>query len=173
MMEIVVETERLILRKFTLQDAPFVLNLVNTPTWLRFIGDRNVHSIEDAERYLLNGSLKSYREHGFGFYAVISKDNFECLGMCGLVKRDSLEDVDIGFAFLPNSAGKGYGFEAATATMNLAKNTLKLKRIIAIVDPENEISIGLIKKIGLTYEKMIQLSPDDIELMLWGKSLMG
>lgn len=172
-MEIVVETERLILRKFTLQDAPFVLKLVNTPTWLRFIGDRNVHSIEDAERYLLNGSLKSYREHGFGFYAVINKANLDCLGMCGLVKRDSLEDVDIGFAFLPDSAGKGYGFEAATATMNLAKNTLKLKRIIAIVDPENEISIGLIKKIGLTYEKMIQLSPDDIELMLWGKSLMG
>ncbi len=172
-MEIVVETERLILRKFTLQDAPFVLNLVNTPTWLRFIGDRNVHSIEDAERYLLNGSLKSYQEHGFGFYAVLTKESFQPVGMCGLVKRDSLKDVDIGFAFLPDSAGKGYGFEAATATMSLAKNTLKLKRIIAIVDPENEISIGLIKKIGLTYERMLQLSPDDIELMLWGKSLMG
>jgi RimJ/RimL family protein N-acetyltransferase len=167
-MEIVIETERLILRKFTLKDAPFLLELVNTPAWLQFIGDRNVHTVEEAENYLRNGNLKSYVEHGFGFYLVAIKENKEAIGMCGLVKRDSLDDIDIGFAFLPNSIGKGYGYEAASATLDYALNILKLGRIIAIVDPQNTSSIALIKKIGLQYEKMVQLSHKDIELMLFG-----
>lgn len=167
-MEIVIETQRLILRKFTLEDAPFLLELVNTPAWLQFIGDRNVHTVEEAENYLRNGNLKSYAEHGFGFYLVVTKESNEAIGMCGMVKRDSLEDIDIGFAFLPNSIGKGYGYEAASATLNYAQNVLKLGKIIAIVDPQNTSSIALIKKIGLQYEKMVQLSPDDIELMLFG-----
>jgi ribosomal-protein-alanine N-acetyltransferase len=167
-MEIVIETERLILRKFTLEDAPFVLELVNTPAWLQFIGDRNVHTVEEAENYLRNGNLKSYVEHGFGFYLVATKENNEAIGMCGMVKRDSLEDIDIGFAFLPNSIGKGYGYEAASATLDYGLNVLKLGRIVAIVDPENANSIALIKKIGLKYEKMVQISTNDIELMLFG-----
>lgn len=167
-MEIVIETERLILRKFTLEDAPFLLELVNTPAWLQFIGDRNVHTVEEAENYLRNGNLKSYTEHGFGFYLVAIKESNEAIGMCGLVKRDSLEDIDIGFAFLPNSIGKGYGYEAASATLDYALNVLKLGRIVAIVDPQNASSIALIKKIGLKYEKMVQISTNDIELMLFG-----
>lgn len=167
-MEIVIETERLILRKFTLEDAPFLLELVNTPAWLQFIGDRNVHTVEEAENYLRNGNLKSYAEHGFGFYLVAIKESNEAIGMCGLVKRDSLEDIDIGFAFLPNSIGKGYGYEAASTTLDYALNVLKLGRIIAIVDPQNASSIALIKKIGLKYEKMVQISTNDIELMLFG-----
>lgn len=145
-MEIVIETQRLILRKFTLEDAPFLLELVNTPAWLQFIGDRNVHTVEEAENYLRNGNLKSYAEHGFGFYLVVTKESNEAIGMCGMVKRDSLEDIDIGFAFLPNSIGKGYGYEAASATLNYAQNVLKLGKIIAIVDPQNTSSIALIKK---------------------------
>ena len=167
MTEIIINTERLILRKFTLSDAPFMLELLNTPDWLRFIGDRNIHTVEEAEQYLLNGYMKSYETHGFGFYAVILEETQELIGMCGLIKRDTLEDVDIGFAFLPQFMGKGYGFEAASATLHYAQNILELKKIIAIVDPENEVSIALIKKIGLRFERMIQLSHKDIELMLF------
>lgn len=169
----ILETERLILRKFTLDDAPFMLELLNTPTWLQFIGDRNVHTIEDAENYLKNGTLKSYQEHGFGFYAVIEKAETsdrigKTIGMCGLIKRDSLPDIDIGFAFLPNLISRGFGYEAASATLDYAKNTLKIDRIIAIVNPDNEKSIGLIKKIGMQFEKMIKFGNEEKELMLFG-----
>lgn len=167
-METVIETERLILRKFTVDDAPFMLELLNTTSWLRFIGDRNVHSIEEAEQYLINGNIKSYEIYGFGFYAVIENSSQKLIGMCGLKKRDSLEDVDIGFAFMPNFMGKGYGFEAASATLEYAQTMLKLEKVIAIVNPENQLSIALIKKIGLQFEKMVQLSANDIELMMFG-----
>lgn len=166
-MEIVIETERLILRKFTTEDAPFMLKLLNTPAWLRFIGDRNVHTVEEAKQFLLNGYLKSYKTHGFGFYLAMEKTTQNPIGMCGLVKRNTLEDVDIGFAFLPDFVGKGYGFEAASATLNYAENVLKLEKVIAIVDAENVVSIALIKKIGLQFERMVRLSADDIELMLF------
>jgi [ribosomal protein S5]-alanine N-acetyltransferase len=166
-MEIVIETERLILRKFTVDDASFILGLLNTPSWLRFIGDRNVHSVEEAKQFLLKGYLKSYETHGFGFYVTVEKSTQNPIGMCGLVKRDSLEDVDIGFAFMPEFMGKGYGFEAASATLKYAKIVLKLEKVIAIVDPENVVSIALIKKIGLQFERMVRLSADDIELMLF------
>ena len=166
-MEIVIETERLILRKFTVDDAPFILELLNTPNWLRFIGDRNVHNVEEAKQFLLNGYMKSYETHGFGFYAVMEKGTQNLIGMCGLVKRDTLEDVDIGFAFMPDFMGKGYGFEAALATLHYAQNVLKLDTVIAIVNPENNVSIGLIKKIGLQFEKMITFYPEEKELMLF------
>jgi [ribosomal protein S5]-alanine N-acetyltransferase len=166
-MEIVIETERLILRKFTIDDASFMLKLLNTPSWLRFIGDRNVHSVEEAKQFLLNGYLKSYETHGFGFYVTVEKATQNPIGMCGLVKRNTLEDVDIGFAFMPDFVGKGYGFEAASATLKYAENVLKLEKVIAIVDPENVVSIALIRKIGLQFEKMVRLSVDDIELMLF------
>jgi [ribosomal protein S5]-alanine N-acetyltransferase len=161
-MEIVIETERLILRKFTIDDAAFMLEMLTTPTWLRFIGDRNVRT--------LDGNIRSYREYGFGFYVVVIKETQEAIGICGIVKREGLEDVDIGFAFFQQFMGKGYGYESAAAVLNYALNDLKIKRIVAIVDPENVVSIALIKKIGLQFEKMIQLSPKDIELMLFGNT---
>ena len=92
MMEIVIKTQRLILRKFTLDDAAFMLKLLNTPTWLRFIGDRNVKTLEEAEQYLLNGNIRSYQEYGFGFYVVVIKETQESIGICGIVKREGLED---------------------------------------------------------------------------------
>lgn len=167
-MEIVIETQRLILRKFTVDDAAFMLELLNTPDWLRFIGNRNVRTLEQAKQYLLNGYIRSYQEHGFGFYVVVIKATQESIGICGIVKRKDLEDVDIGFAFFQQFMGKGYGYESACAVLNYARNDLKIKRIVAIVDSENLVSIALIKKIGLQFEKMIQLSPKDIELMLFG-----
>ena len=167
-MEIVIETKRLIIRKFTVDDAAFMLKLLNTPNWLRFIGDRNVRTLEQAEQYLLNGYIKSYQDYGFGFYVVVIKETQESIGICGIVKREGLEDVDIGFAFFQQFMGKGYGYESASAILNYAHNDLKIKRIVAIVDPENVVSIALIKKIGLQFERMIQVSPKDIELMLFG-----
>ena len=166
-MEIVIETERVILRKFTIDDAAFMLEMLNTPTWLRFIGDRNVKTLEEAENYLLNGNIRSYQEYGFGFYVVVIKETQESIGICGIVKREGLEDVDIGFAFFQQFMGKGYGYEAGSATLNYALNDLKIKKIVAIVDPENVVSIALLKKIGLQFKKMIQLSPKGIELMLF------
>ena len=166
-MEIVIETERVILRKFTIDDAAFMLETLNTPTWLRFIGDRNVKTLEEAENYLLNGNIRSYQEYGFGFYVVVIKETQESIGICGIVKREGLEDVDIGFAFFQQFMGKGYGYEAGSATLNYALNDLKIKKIVAIVDPENVVSIALLKKIGLQFKKMIQLSPKGIELMLF------
>ena len=144
-----------------------MLEMLNTPTWLRFIGDRNVKTLEEAENYLLNGNIRSYQEYGFGFYVVVIKETQESIGICGIVKREGLEDVDIGFAFFQQFMGKGYGYEAGSATLNYALNDLKIKKIVAIVDPENVVSIALLKKIGLQFEKMIQLSPKDIELMLF------
>ena len=167
-MEIVIETKRLIIRKFTVDDSAFMLELLNTPDWLRFIGDRNIRTLEQAEQYLLNGYMKSYQDYGFGFYVVAVKETQESIGICGIVKREGLEDVDIGFAFFQQFMGKGYGYESASAVLNYALNDLKIKRIVAIVDPENVVSIALIKKIGLQFEKMIQVSPKDIELMLFG-----
>ena len=166
-MEIVIETERVILRKFTIDDAAFMLEMLNTPTWLRFIGDRNVKTLEEAENYLLNGNIRSYQEYGFGFYVVVIKETQESIGICGIVKREGLEDMDIGFAFFQQFMGKGYGYEAGSATLNYALNDLKIKKIVAIVDPENVVSIALLKKIGLQFKKMIQLSPKGIELMLF------
>jgi [ribosomal protein S5]-alanine N-acetyltransferase len=165
-MKTVIETKRLFLREFTTDDSAFMLELLNTPNWLRFIGDRGVRTIEDAEQYLLNGYMKSYQMHGFGFYKVVIKDSNQPIGICGIIKRDYLADVDIGFAFLPQFVGKGYGFEAASATLEYTRNTLKIKRVIAIVDPENVVSIGLIEKIGLAFEKMIQSDRGE-ELMLF------
>lgn len=166
-MEIVIETERLILRKFTLNDAAFMLELLNTPMWLRFIGDRNVRTVKEAEQYLLDGNIRSYQEYGFGFYVVVVKETNESIGICGIKKREGLDDIDIGFGFLPQFMGNGYGYEAASATLYYASNNLKIKRIVAIVNPENATSISLIKKIGLQFEKMFQFSQNDIELMLF------
>jgi [ribosomal protein S5]-alanine N-acetyltransferase len=165
-MKIVIETKRLFLQEFTTEDSAFILELLNTPDWIRFIGDRGVRTIEEAEQYLFNGYMKSYQTHGFGFYKVVIKESNQPIGICGIIKRDYLEDVDIGFAFLPQFVGKGHGFEASRATLAYTFNTLKIKRVIAIVDPENVVSIGLIKKIGLVFEKMIY--PDHKEeLMLF------
>ncbi len=165
-MKTIIETNQLFLQEFTVEDSPFMLELLNTPDWTRFIGDRGVRTVEQAEQYLLNGYMKSYQTHGFGFYKVVMKDSHEPIGICGIIKRDYLENVDIGFAFLPQYVGKGYGFEAASATLKYTHKILKIKRLVAIFDSENIVSIGLIKKIGLVFEKMIQSDRGE-ELMLF------
>jgi RimJ/RimL family protein N-acetyltransferase len=167
----ILETERLILRQITTDDAEFILGLVNEPSFIQNIGDRHVRTIEDACSYIVNGPVKSYEKNGFGLWLVVLKETGEAIGMCGLIKRDHLEDVDIGYALLPAFWSRGYAVEAARATKNYAKEAVGLKRIVAIVDPNNEGSIRVLEKIGLRYERTIKLSEEDIELKLFGTNL--
>ncbi|PFM64167.1 alanine acetyltransferase [Bacillus cereus] len=161
---IVRETERLILRWFDVKDAPFILKLVNDPAWIQFIGDKGVRNLEDAKNYILNGPVDMYNKIGFGLYLVERKEDLTPLGMCGLIKRDSLEDVDIGFAFLEKFRSKGYGYESASAVMEYGKNELGLKRIVAITSIDNADSGKLLEKVGLRFEKIISGSGEDLKL---------
>ena len=124
--KIVLETDRLTLRQFTIHDTDFIISLLNSPGWLEFIGDRNVKTQEQATDYLLNGPIKSYHENGFGLSLVELKHPQKPIGMCGLLKREYLEHPDIGFAFLPEYSGKGYAYEIAKATMDYAEAMLKM-----------------------------------------------
>jgi RimJ/RimL family protein N-acetyltransferase len=163
----VLETERLSLRRFSLDDAAFVVEMVNDPAWLEHIGDRNVRTLEEARAYLRKGALDMYERMGFGMYVVTFKDSEEPIGTCGLIKRDSLDDVDIGFAFLPRFRGQGYALESAAATLEYGKSVLGLKRIVAIVSPANHRSIRLLESIGLKFERPIRLPGDDEEISLY------
>ena len=167
----VCETERLILRWLSADDAAFILELVNDPGWLRFIGDRGVRTLEDARGYILNGPVAMYHREGFGLYLVELKHSATPIGMCGLIKRPSLEDVDIGFAFLPAFCGQGYAYESASATMAYAQDTLGLQRVVAIVNPDNQRSIGLLTKLGMSFEDLRRQGDDQPEVMLfaWNK----
>src|SRR6476659_4648638 len=118
------QTQRLILRQFTVADAEFILTLLNEPSFLRYIGDKKVRNLDDARQYILNGPVASYERNGFGLYLVEVKDQHTPIGMCGLLKRDELPDPDIGFAFLPAFWKKGFAFEAATAVMREARERL-------------------------------------------------
>lgn len=164
---IVMETARLRLRRLCAGDAPFILRLLTDPGWLRFIGDRGVRTVDDARSYLLNGPVAMYARHGFGLYLTERKSDGVPIGMCGLIKRDGLDDVDIGFAFLPEFCGVGYAQEAAAATMAYGKRAFGLTRIVAITSPDNERSIKLLEKIGLTFERLVRLSANDEEIMLF------
>ena len=167
----VLETDRLILRQFSPDDAEFILELVNDPSFIQNIGDRGVRSLEDAQRYLETGPIASYARNRFGLWLVQLKESGESIGMCGLIKRDTLEDVDIGYAFLPKFWSKGYAVESARAVREYGHKTIGLKRLVAITDPANEGSIRVLKKIGLKFEKMVRLSADDIELKLFAADL--
>jgi RimJ/RimL family protein N-acetyltransferase len=162
----VLETERLILRRLSIEDAEFMLGLLNEPSWLRFIGDRGVRTVEDARSYILKGPVDMYDRLGFGLYLTQLKEGAP-IGICGLVKRDFLEDVDIGFALLPAFWSQGYAYEAAAAVMEYGKSVLGLKRIVAITARDNHSSIKLLEKLGLKFEKMIRSTADGPEIRLF------
>jgi len=161
------ETERLSLQHLTAGDAEFLIELLNDPSFIRNIGDRGVRTVQDAQAYVQNGPAASYAKNGFGLDLVILKDTGEPIGICGLIKRPTLDDVDIGYAFLPRYWSKGYAVEAASAVKQYAQDVIGLKRLVAIVDPLNLGSIRVLEKIGFTFEKMVKLSADDIELKLF------
>jgi RimJ/RimL family protein N-acetyltransferase len=155
------------LREFTLDDTQFVIELLNSPQWLQFIGDRQVKTREQAINYLQNGPINSYWQHGFGLSVVEKKDNQMAIGMCGLIKRDTLENPDIGFAFLPDFFGKGYAFEIASALLLYAKETLLIPSIWAITLPDNARSIRLLEKLGFSFVKTFTFPDSQQELRLY------
>lgn len=155
---IVLETERLSLRWLTTDDAACILRLVNEPAWLQFIGDRGVRTLADAQRYLVQGPIAMYALRGFGLFAVVRKSDGEFLGICGLLKRDTLEDVDLGFAFLEQFRGQGFAQESAAAITAHAHRAFSLRRLVAITAPENHRSVMLLGKLGFTFERLIRLT---------------
>ena len=164
----ILSTDRLNLRELQSIDAPFILELLNQPAWLKYIGDRGVYSVDDAAKYIENGPGKMYREQGVGLYLVELASDKTAIGICGLIKRDSLPDIDIGFAFMSQYWGSGYAYEAAKATLEYAQEKLNLKRVIAITHPDNINSIKLLEKIGLKFEKMIKADHKEDLVKLWG-----
>lgn len=157
-------TPRLTLRPLTLADAPFILELLNDPDWLRYIGDRGVRTLDDARRYLQDGPIASYARNGFGLLAVDLKADGTTIGMCGLIRRDTLDDVDLGFAFLPAYRGQGYASEAGAAVLAHASDVLKLKRIVAITTQDNAGSMAVLRKLGFRLEGLIAW-PEDGEVL--------
>lgn len=169
---IIAETDRLILSKITTEDAPFLLELMNTPGWLKYNGDRNVKTLEQAVSHVKNNQLKCYETFGFGYYKLqVKAENLKTIGTSGLLKRDNLEHIDIGFSLLPDYYRKGYGFEAASEIVHLAKNTFNIKTLCAITLPENKPSIRLLEKLGLSYQKTVKPFEDDKELLFFVKKL--
>ncbi|MBX7041803.1 MAG: GNAT family N-acetyltransferase [Ignavibacteria bacterium] len=166
-----ISTERLHLRKLNAGDADFALKLLNTEGWLKYIGDRGVRSVEDAEKYLRSGVLALYEQHGFGPYGVSLSGSDQLIGFSGLFKRDFLEFPDIGFAFLPEHCGKGYAFESSEAVLNEARNNLKLRKLLAITRKDNFSSAKLLAKLGMSFERMTAYPGETEELMLYSISL--
>jgi [ribosomal protein S5]-alanine N-acetyltransferase len=156
----VLETEHLILRHLTVEDSEFMLELVNDPAWLQFIGDRGVRTLDEARDYILQSLVAMYDRLGFGLYLTKLKGEGIPIGICGLIQRDYLEDVDIGFALLPNFRGKGYAYESASAVMEYGKRTFGLNRIVAIASLDNYTSAKLLEKLGFSFERIVNLSDD-------------
>ncbi|TCZ78431.1 N-acetyltransferase [Paenibacillus albiflavus] len=164
----VLETDRLVLRFLTPDDAEFMFELLNSPGWLEFIGDKGIKTVEDARDYILKGPVEMYNRLGFGLYLTELKADAVPIGVCGLIKRDGLEDVDIGYAFLPNFWGKGYAYESAAGVLAYGKEVLGINRIVAITSTDNLRSAKLLEKLGLQFERMVKLSNDGEEIRLFG-----
>lgn len=163
----VIETDRLILRRLTPDDADFMLDLLNQPSFIQNIGDRDVRTRDEARAYISDGAVASYKRHGFGLYLVVLKETGDSLGICGLVRRHGLDDVDIGFAFLPQFWAKGYAVESAAAVKAYARDVAGLKRLVAITIPGNAHSIRVLEKIGMEFERIVRLSEGGEELRLF------
>ncbi len=164
----VIVTARLELRELAAHDAPFILELLNEDGFLRFIGDKGVRTLADAREYILKGPEDSYRRHGFGLYLTSLRADGTPIGICGLVRRETLADVDVGFAFLERHWGKGYAVEAAAAVYDYARDALGLHRVVAITAPDNHGSMAVLKKIGLTFERTLTLAPGGPPVNLFG-----
>ena len=163
----VTQTERLRVRWLNADDSAFIFSLVNQPSWIQYIGDKGVKTLQDAIRYIENGPVAMYKRAGFGLYLVELAKTGEPIGICGLIKREALEDVDLGFAFLPAFWRKGYAFESAAAVMCYGRNVLGLRRIVAILSQDNHRSSKLLEKLGFCFEGMVRLQSNDEELKLY------
>ena len=166
-MKRIITTKRLYLREANLDDAEFIFELLNSKGWLDNIGDRGIRTIQDAEKYISNRLLPDYGKNNIAMFVMERKDDGIAIGTCGLIKRPQLEDVDIGFAMLESFGKKGYAYEAASATLKMGLDEIKIKRIVGVTTLENKDSQRLLEKIGLAFEKMIPF--DEEELMLFSK----
>jgi len=163
----ILETDRLALHRLTVDDAEFILELLNQPSYLRYIGDKGVRTLDEARNYILKGPMDSYERFGFGLYLTSLKESGVPIGLCGLLKREFLEDPEVGYAFLPQFWSKGYAFESASAAMAYGRDVLGLHRIVAITAPDNEGSIRVLEKLGLKFDRMIRFSGDGDEVRLF------
>ena len=173
MTEIILKTSRLILSALSLDDAEFILELLNEPAFMRFIGDRGVRNLEDARNYLLNGPLASYASSGFGLWRVQLSSTGQSIGICGLIKRAALPDVDLGYAFLARFWRQGYASEAALAVRDYARGKLGLRRLLGITNQGNAASIRVLEKIGMRLEGRITLPGETVEINLFGMNFEG
>lgn len=162
-----IDTQRLQLRELTLADAPLMLAVWNDPAFVRFVGDRGIRTVADAEAAMTAGALKLYKDYGYGPYGVVLKGVDTPIGICGLFRREGLDEPDIGFAILPGHCGKGYAYEASRAVLDYARDKLEIPNLTAIVSPDNEASVGLIRKLGLRFERMHRMAGDDEEVAIY------
>jgi len=161
----ILETERLTLRELiSADDAEFVFALLNAPKFIQYIGDRGVRSVEQAREFIENRYRQSYSDHGYGLYAVELKTDSTAVGMCGFVRRDTLPGPDLGFAFLPEYEGKGYGFESAKAVMGYGRKTLGFTTVLAITSQDNEVSGKLLEKLGFRFDRLIESGDETLKL---------
>jgi RimJ/RimL family protein N-acetyltransferase len=163
----IVETKRLLLRKINVEDAAFVLRLVNEPSFLSNIGDKGLKNLPDAEQFILEGYWTNQEHPGYGMFLVALKDGGEPIGGCGLLYRKVLDVIDIGFAFLPEYWNRGFAYEAAEAIMKYGYSTLGVKKIVGLTSEDNFGSINLLKKLGMDFKKIVKMSDDDPGTVLY------
>lgn len=163
----VLSTERLELRWLTLDDTPLMLAIWNDPAFVRYVADRGIRTLEQARAAVEAGPLRLYAEYGYGPFRVRRREDGMDMGICGLFRRDGLEEPDIGFAILPDFCGKGYGYEAAAAVLDYARDALGLPCVTAIVSPLNAASIGLLEKLGMDFERPIRMPGDDHDVRFY------
>lgn len=163
----ILETERLVLRWLKVDDAAFILRLLNEPAWKLYIGDFGVRTLEDAMRYIERGPVSMYVRVGFGLYLVELKSTGEPIGICGLIKRAALDDVDVGYALLEEFRSKGYAFESASAVLEYGRSTFRLSRMVAVSSKENHASARLLQKLGFRFERLVRLKADAEEVNLY------
>ena len=162
-----ITTDRLLINRITIDDAGFILELMNDKDWIKNIGDKGLRTIEDVQAYIQNRFLKTYIESNYGFYTMNLKNTLQIIGIVGLVDRKGIDHIDIGYGILPEFRGKGYAFEAAKAIYDYGYQELNLEKIVAIVNPDNLPSIKLLSKLGLEFEKMIRLPDEEIDILLY------
>jgi len=167
------ETERLSMRRLTLDDAGLMLAIWNDPAFVFHVGDRGIRTIAEARKNMSEGALKLYEDYGYGPYRVALKSDDTAVGSCGLFRREGLKDADIGYGFLPEFCRRGYAYESARAVLEHARADIGLARIIAIVSPDNAASIGLTEKLGLRFEKTARLPGEGKDVSLYSMSLQA
>jgi RimJ/RimL family protein N-acetyltransferase len=163
----VIETSRLSLREVSVADAEFIFTLMTGQAYLQFIGDRGIRTVKDAEEYIRGKFVPSYRKFGYGSYLVELKPAARPIGVCGFVRRDSLDHPDIGFAFVREYWGHGFAYEAAGAVLDYGFEQLGMRVVLGITSPENHASIRLLEKLGLRYQKMFRVPPKNHDSMLF------